>query len=115
MRVTLTIASLYALFMGVSGFLFEQLFFGKFSASATVAGIGATIAAVSVLMAFGGSNRAALIAFWSALAALGGVVLDAADYYAYRNSPGNDYTWELIGPFCLALAVIVYFTRSPLK
>ena len=111
MRVLLTIAGLYALFMAASGFLFGQLFFGRFSLSASIAGIGGVIAALSCLGVVGRGSRAASLAFWSALVALIGVAFDATNYYLYLNVPGNYYAWALIGPFCFALIVIAFFSR----
>ncbi|MCJ7452644.1 MAG: hypothetical protein MUO39_09255 [Steroidobacteraceae bacterium] len=112
MRAIVTIAALYALFIAASGFLFGQLFFGRFSLSASVAGIGGVIAGLSCLGVFGRGSRATSVAFWSALVALIGVAFDAADYYLHLDIPGNYYAWVLIGPFCFALVLIAFRSRQ---
>src|SRR5262245_39847652 len=104
MRLALTIARLFAAFVGVAGFLFGQFFFGLFSLTGTITGIAGLIAGV-----FGSPqrDRRALIVP-VCVAGIIGVALDAVHYYRELNVAGNDNGWELKGPFVLALALIGY-------
>jgi len=94
------------MFVAVSGFLFGQLFSGRFELAATLAGVFGLIAAVP------GPGKTNLVPTraWVVLAcsvlALVGVGLDAHDYYSREHSSGNYYAWFLIGPFCVAVALL---------
>jgi rifampin ADP-ribosylating transferase len=106
MNLLLGVARGWALFVGASGFLFGQLFFGQFSIAATIAGVGGVLAG-----ALGGTRQGRRLTlewfvFSCCVAGVVGVAFDAYDYYKHLNIPGNYYAWFMIGPFVVSLAVI---------
>ncbi len=106
-KVVLPIARVLAIWFGVAGALFGQLFFGDFSLGATLSGVGAVIAG-----AFSWGSQPApkllLIVGSSCVAALAGVAMETVTYYRELDIPGNDFAWELRGPFVGALLLIGY-------
>ena len=107
MKALTLISAMYVGFSSLFGFLFGQLFFGNFSLidSATgVTGLFATLGAFLVVT----SNRAGVLAFFSALASFGAVVAGAIRYYVSLDVPGNYYPWHLVIPLFLALLLIGY-------
>ena len=107
MKALVAIASTYALFVSLFGFLFGQMFLADFSFSASIAGAMGALAGVSgLLMSL--TNRAHTLALWSAIAGLFGLALNAGDYYSNLHASGNYYPWQMVGPLCLALLGIAY-------
>lgn len=41
-----------------------------------------------------------------------GVALNVGRYYIYLDIPGNDFSWELIGPFAACLAFVAYIAKT---
>ena len=107
MKALVAIASTYALFVSLFGFLFGQMFFADFSFSLSIAGAAGVLAGVSGLI-MSLTNKAHTLALWSAIACLFGVVLNAGDYYSNLHASGNYYAWQMVGPLCLALLCIAY-------
>jgi len=117
MKNLLIICQVYVIFVASSGFLFGQFFFGNFDVPSTVAGIFGILAG-SFGLGWIRQNisvaRKCLLIFFCA-AGIAGVFMDAYDYYVNHHFPGNDYDWFLIGPFCLALAVIAYSAMKQIR
>ena len=106
-QVFLVIARVFVALIAVAA-LFGQLFFGQFSFPSTMTGVGGLITA-----AFGTRtdvrsphNSAVLLAF-AGIAFLG-FLLEAYEYYSRHNVPGNDFAWELHGPFLVSLIYIAF-------
>ena len=105
MNALLNIARGYVIFMGASGFLFGQLFFGTFSFAASLAGVSGISAGV---LSWRSIERQGVRPFvvLSCIAGVVGVALDALHYYSHLDAPGNYYAWFLNGPFVVALLLI---------
>ena len=105
-RVWLGIARIYVALISIGQFM-GQAYFGHFSVPSTVTGVCGLIAS-----AVGARPRAhkSIVARVAVLAsvALGlvGVVLEAGEYYSLYDVPGNDFAWELRGPFVVSLLYI---------
>jgi hypothetical protein len=106
MKHLLTVARAYVIFDATTGFLFGQIFFGRFDLAAFVSGVFGLVAGVLSAKRYKHSvvlNRLVLI---SCLVAIGGVVADAYRYYSAVAVPGNDYHWFLGGLFVVGLVII---------
>lgn len=106
MSAALSIAAIYTGFVSLSGFLFGQLFFGHFSAIASLVGVAGLATAAGALVLATRPAAAPTWLMWSSLAACLGVVADAVNYYINLAIPGNYYAWALIGPFVICLGFI---------
>ncbi len=99
------LASLYVVFFSVVGYGFGQLFFGTFSWVATVCALSALGTVLGAAVCASRTwCRGALAAL--ALTAIACVALEAIEYYRKLDIPGNDFAWEMRGPFVLCLAFI---------
>jgi hypothetical protein len=99
------LASLYVVLFSVVGYGFGQLFFGTFSWVATVCALSALGSVFGVAACAGRTwCRWALAAL--ALIAIACVGLETIHYYRELDIPGNDFAWEMRGPFVLCLAFI---------
>ncbi len=104
------------MFVAAAGFLFGQLFFNTFDWPATIAGVSGLLAGALSGRVGAEVRRLAPLIVILCLAGLVGVALDARDYYAHYDIPGNYYAWFMIGPYCCCLVVIaltVLLGRSP--
>ena len=108
MDTLLTVIRGYVIFVAAFGFIFGQMFFNNFAWGASLAGVFGIISGI-----FGGKfayktllRSKTIIA--CCILSLGGVSLDAYNYYANLDSPGNYYAWFMIGPFCFALLLIIW-------
>jgi hypothetical protein len=110
MKTLLSITRAYVVFVGASGFLFGQLFFGQFSLAATLAGLSGVI---SGILGRRITTRARLLTSLVCAAGLAGVAMDAFHYYSELHIPGNYYAWFLIGPFAAGLVFIGYLNVKP--
>lgn len=106
MPAALILSALLTGFVAISGFLFGQLFVGHFSVIACVVGFAGLASAVGAIRLAGGSGPGPRWVKWACLAAVLGVIADAADYYLHLAIPGNYYAWGLIGPYALCLCFI---------
>ncbi len=108
MKRFLIIGQGYVIFIASAGYLFGQLFFGKFTVSATISGICGILAGGLAITI----EKATITRRFSiGLACLGGIVgvgFEAYDYYTRLNIPGNSFSWFLIGPYCFCLLFIAY-------
>jgi hypothetical protein len=113
-KYVLPIARVLAIWLGVAGALFGQLFFGDFSVGATLSGVGAAIAGA---LSWGSRRtpKLLLIVGISCVAALVGVAMETITYYRELDIPGNDFAWELRGPFVGALLLIGYDTFASFR
>lgn len=106
MKALVIIASAYGLFAS-SAFLLGELFFAHFSISASIIGVAGILACIAgIVNAITG--RVGMLAAGAAIVALAGVAANVFDYYANLAIPGNYYAWFLVGPLCVALALIAY-------
>lgn len=98
----------YVIFVAAFGFIFGQMFFNNFAWGATFAGV------FGIISGFFGDKFAHKTLLRSktmiacCILSLGGVSLDAYNYYANLNSPDNYYAWFMIAPFCLILLLIIW-------
>ena len=98
----------YVIFVAASGFIFGQMFFNNFAWGATLAGV------FGIISGFLGGKFARKTLLRSkaiitcCIISLGGVSLDAYNYYANLNSSGNYYAWFMIAPFCFILIFIIW-------
>jgi hypothetical protein len=102
------LSSAYVIFFGAIGFLFGQVFSGHFEVGATVAGVSGILAACLAQVRNGRSSRTKYLIVGCCTLGIVGVFLDAFNYYAKYDTPGNYYAWVLIGPYCAALICIGY-------
>lgn len=108
MNNLLIILRIYLIFLAASGFIFGQIFFNNFAWGATLAGV------FGIVSGFLGGKFArktllrSKIIIACCILSLGGVSLDAYNYYANFNSPGNYYAWFMIAPFCLILLLMIW-------
>ena len=108
MDAWLLILRIYIVFVAASGFIFGEMFFDTFEWSATITGVFGLISGF-----LGGkfARKAVLrakIIITCCFLSLCGVALDAYDYYANLDIPGNYYAWTMIGPYCIALMLIIW-------
>lgn len=111
MQYLIVISCIYVGFMGFAGALFGQIFFGHFEIGATLTGIFGILAVIITLLLYfkkqGSKPYGFLILICSILSGIG-VCIESWNYYSKYHVPGNDFAWELRGPFCLALLIIAY-------
>ena len=107
MKLVMDATRIYSAFVGASGFLFGQLFFGDFSIASTLAGVSGVLAGVISWPGFKMPRHPWLVPLCCS-AGLIGVALDAYGYYSKDHVPGNYYAWFLIGPFVICLLLIGY-------
>lgn len=105
MKAILKAARACAIFVGASGFLFGQLYFGTFSLAATIAGVSGVLAGALSWLA-DRNARLKRVVFVCCAAGLLGVAMDAYHYYTELHRPGNYYAWFLIGPYIATLLLI---------
>jgi hypothetical protein len=105
MNALQTVARVYLVLVGASGFLFGQLFFGHFSWTATLAGVSGV---ASGILGQRAATTAALITALVCAAGILGVAADAFHYYSELQIPGNDYASVLVGIFAAGLVLIGY-------
>ena len=108
MKTFLIISQGFVIFIASSGYLFGQLFFGKFSVSATISGICGILAGG---LAIAIEKATILRRFSISIVCFGGIIgvgFEAYDYYTRLNIPGNSFSWFLIGPYCFCLLFIAY-------
>lgn len=110
MKLLLSVARVYLIFFGASGFLFGQLFFGQFSWAAMLAGV---FGVAGGLLGQRIAVELRLLTIAVCAAGIAGVAMDAFHYYAELQSPGNYYAWFLIGPYAAALVFIGYLNARP--
>ena len=106
MKHLLTLARAYVIFDATTGFLFGQLFLGRFDLAGVVSGVFGL--AAGVLSAKRYKHRVVLnrLVLISCLVAIAGVAAEAYRYYSALAVPGNDYPWFLSGLFVAGLCVI---------
>jgi hypothetical protein len=51
-------------------------------------------------------------ALWASALALLGVAFCAGHHHLFLAVPGNDYAWQLVGPFAVCLAFVMDVARS---
>jgi hypothetical protein len=111
MKYLIDAARFYLAFIGASGFLFGQLFFGDFSIVATMAGVSGILAGALSWPGFKVSRYPWLVTLCCSTG-LVGVALDVYHYYSEDHVPGNSYAWFLIGPFIVCLLLVGYESFS---
>lgn len=98
----------YVIFAAASGFIFGQMFFNHFAWGASIAGL------FGIISGFLGGKFAHKTLLRSktiitcCLLSLSGVALDAYNYYANLDIPGNYYAWPMIAPYCFILMLIIW-------
>ena len=85
--------------MGFSGYLFGQLFFGTFSAEATLAGLGGIGAALLWRPIWRQRQKIARGVVALSIIALVGFAAETYEFYRHLNIPGNDFAWWLRAPY----------------
>jgi len=105
MKYLIDAARFYLVFIGASGFLFGQLFFGDFSIAATMAGVSGILAGALSWLGFKMSRYPRLVTL-CCTTGLVGVGLDVYRYYSVDHVSGNSYAWFLIGPFAICLLLV---------
>lgn len=104
MNALLLLVRGYVVLVAAAGFIFGQFFFATFSIGETVAGVFGVIAGLLGSVKDNPMrNRVVIIA---CAAAIAGVGIDAYHYYKFLDTPGNDYSWGLIGPFIMGLIFV---------
>lgn len=103
-------ARAYLVFVGASGFIFGQLFFGQFSWGATLAGVGGVVVGILGQRA---TLQARLVTGLACTIGIAGVAMDAFGYYSRPHAPGNDYAWILVGIFAAGLVFVGYLNAKP--
>jgi hypothetical protein len=101
------ISRVYVIFVAASGFLFGQMFFGRFDWPSTIAGIVGVLSGASSGRFIGSSRLRSNTVILLCLASIAGVGFDAHQYYEKYDIPGNYYAWFLFGPYCLFLLVLI--------
>ena len=90
-------------------FIVGQVVFGKLILAGSLAGIFGLAAAVLGYRGFARRDPYALLWLLSCVAlALLGLLLEAHEYYTYRNVHGNDFAWEIRAPFLVGLSYIAF-------
>ncbi len=107
MDIILTLSRGCIIFVAASGFLFGQLFFGRFEVLATTIGVSGIAAALLGLAKTKlKKNRALIILALSAISLIG-IGLDATEYYrTHSTNSGSYYPWILVDPYCISLFLI---------
>ena len=106
--IFLAAVRMYVVFVAAAGYLFGQVFFGRFTFVATLIGVSGVLAGVlPQSTGQGGKHRFVRdLTLASCAAGLVGVGLDAYQYYTTLHAPGNSYPWFLVGLFALGLCAI---------
>ena len=106
----LSVARAVIIFVAGSGFLFGQLFFGRFEILDTIVGLSGVLAAL--LSFVGGTERKIIFYLTAGFASLSllATAVHAFEYYA-SSSPntGSYYPWFMTGPYLAALCVLIFF------
>ena len=106
MSTALTLSALYTGFVALSGFLFGQVFLNSFSLVSSFVGIAGLATSVGAFKLASGQGPAPAWIMWASFLALLSATADAANYYMRLAIHGNDYAWEIMGPFAACLAFI---------
>jgi hypothetical protein len=101
----LFVAMLYVVFVAVVGYGFGQLFFGDFQLIGSVCGLSALGSVAGIALCAGRRICYRFVAILSAIAVIC-VALEAIDYYRNLDIAGNNFGWEMQGPFVVCLVAI---------
>ena len=103
-------------FVALFGFLFGQLFSGQFETLATVIGISGLGLAALGLGKRQLSTTLAMVILLLGGVTLTGVGIDVFDYYDRTPSySGTYYPWILVGPYIVAVLIILGHAASQLR
>ena len=90
-------------------FIVGQVAFGKLLLASSLAGVFGLIAATLGYRGFARRYPYALLWLLGCVTlAFLGVLLEAHDYYTYRNVHGNDFAWEIRALFLIGLSYIAF-------
>jgi hypothetical protein len=106
---------IHVVLIALVGSIFGQLFFGRFDLWSSVAAISGISAALIGIGSKSTTSRKSLVVLVCSMLALLGELMGAVDYYLHYNIPGNDYAWELRGPYLLALLYMGYSAFKQLR
>lgn len=118
MQTFVLVCRVYVIFVAAPGFLFGQLFFGRFDWPSTIAGISGVLSGSLSGRFIGSSRLRSNLVILLCLAGIAGVGFDAYEYCEKYDIPGNYYAWFMFGPYCLFLMVLIAnaaMLRTPRK
>ena len=112
MKILIIICRCYVILIAAAGFLFGHTFFGGFDWPATMGGFCGIFSGIFSSTEYKNEKNIKTLLALFCVGGLFGVFWDAKGYYSTDHVPGNDYAWELLAPFCIALVIILLNTVS---
>ena len=116
MESLLSVARMAVIFVAASGFLFGQLFFGRFEYLDTIAGLSGVLAGLCTFFQSAGRKAIHYATIGVAIVSGLGAGAHAVEYYTARSpTTGSYYPWFMIGPYLAGLLVLIFYTTQKLR